>query len=389
MLGTSVASPLSAGMFALIASRLGCRLGDVHAALYALGAAQQTGGAAVFHDITSGNLSYDNVTGPSAAAGYDTATGWGSLDVAALAAAFPACPTDGDGGIPDAGLDPFGACQFVGCDAGCLTLPEGPSTCETVCDLTNPGCAAGTVCNGSSIFAMGNNGLCVPGCASATDCAAQPGTVCSLCAQVCIPQGSTTNVIGDACTSDTDCPSGAFCFTGRSFTGGYCTLPCAPNVNPTDACACPSGTQCGAIGRFAPTDMCLATCSYPGEGCGRTGYLCQPQNSGSPACLPKCTIRTTPNGTFDSCTSFGTSQACDLDSGVCGGPQLPSDAGIDAGTDGGSDGGDPGDAGTMGPISLPTAPLDLGKSPSGCGCSVAGPLPFGLALLLLSRRKRR
>ena len=35
--GTSVAAPLSAGFFALIASRAGCRLGDVHPALYALG----------------------------------------------------------------------------------------------------------------------------------------------------------------------------------------------------------------------------------------------------------------------------------------------------------------------------------------------------------------
>src|ERR1019366_973827 len=43
--GTSVASPLSAGFFGLIASAIGCRLGDVHAALYAMGAAQQDGGA--------------------------------------------------------------------------------------------------------------------------------------------------------------------------------------------------------------------------------------------------------------------------------------------------------------------------------------------------------
>ncbi len=104
--GTSVASPLSAGFYALIASRQGCRLGDPHAALYALGLAQLDGGPVVFHDITTGNLNQGTVIGPVASAGYVTASGWGSLDVAALAAAWPGCPTAlslADGGFVDAG----------------------------------------------------------------------------------------------------------------------------------------------------------------------------------------------------------------------------------------------------------------------------------------------
>ena len=101
--GTSIASPLAAGFFAHLAGQLGCRLGDIHATVYALGAAQQTGGAAPFHDMTSGNNSFPDpknvvITGFTAGAGYDLASGWGSFDLAKLIDAWPAC-TGGDGGI--------------------------------------------------------------------------------------------------------------------------------------------------------------------------------------------------------------------------------------------------------------------------------------------------
>ncbi len=121
--GTSIASPLSAGMFALIASRVGCRLGDAHAALYAIGNAQFDGGPTVFHDIVTGDVSVGTAIGPSAGPGFDSASGWGSLDVTAIANAWPPCPTtlpDGgtitlpDGGpiVPlDAGL-PYDQCGF-------------------------------------------------------------------------------------------------------------------------------------------------------------------------------------------------------------------------------------------------------------------------------------
>jgi subtilase family serine protease len=94
--GTSVASPLAAGFFALVSAQVGCRLGDIHATLYALGAAQQNGGPQVFHDVTSGNNNFKDpknvtITGFAAGDGYDLASGWGSLDVAAIVANWPAC----------------------------------------------------------------------------------------------------------------------------------------------------------------------------------------------------------------------------------------------------------------------------------------------------------
>jgi len=103
--GTSVSSPLAAGFFASVAHDVGCTqgMGDIHSTLYALGAAQQDGGAAPFHDITSGNNSFSDpsnkaITGFTAGPGYDLASGWGSLDVAKLIASWPHC-SSGDGGV--------------------------------------------------------------------------------------------------------------------------------------------------------------------------------------------------------------------------------------------------------------------------------------------------
>jgi hypothetical protein len=231
--------------------------------------------------------------------------------------------------------------------------------------------------------------------ATAADCASQAGTVCSLCAQVCVPMGNDTNTVGGTCSLDTDCPSGAVCYTGRGF-GGYCTYPCSPNVASTDACACPSGSECGAVGRVNKTNLCLNTCDYAGEACARPDMICQPQDTGSPACLPHCTIRTTMTGMmFDSCTSFGSTKACDLDSGVCGGPVAPPpDAGIDAGTDAGvdagtSDGGSDAGMQMMEDSGTPDAGGEVPGKKTGCGCNAAGPLPFALGIVLLALRRRK
>jgi MYXO-CTERM domain-containing protein len=128
--GTSVASPLAAGIFASLAGDVGCKLGlgDIHATLYALGAAQQSGGAAPFHDITSGNNSFPDpkhqtITGFTAGPGYDLASGWGSLDVAKLVSVWPSCsPADGGTAPPeDAGSkepEPDASLGTGGRDAG-------------------------------------------------------------------------------------------------------------------------------------------------------------------------------------------------------------------------------------------------------------------------------
>lgn len=82
--GTSVATPLWAGMVADMDQYAGKSLGFLNPALYKLGAEGKLTGS-VMHDIVKGNNSVHGVTGYSATAGWDFDTGWGSPEVANLA----------------------------------------------------------------------------------------------------------------------------------------------------------------------------------------------------------------------------------------------------------------------------------------------------------------
>ncbi|MHB8420826.1 MAG: S53 family peptidase [Myxococcales bacterium] len=386
--GTSVASPLSAGIFGLIASRVGCRLGDVHPALYALGAAQLDGGAAVYNWILTGNNSLDGVPGYSAGPGYNSATGWGSLNVAALADAWPSCwIADGgaDAGVStsyDGGL-PYDQCAAIDCpDAGgtCLTLAEGPSTCASACDQQDAGsCAVGNICVGpqQSLFAFdGGAGSCLPGCVNTAGCALQPGTVCATCEETCIPAGDPDAGIGQACAADTSCPNGAFCQTAHRFSGGYCTEYCIP---PADGnfpnCDCPSGSYCETISPFDQGyGECVSPCPQPGEPCGREGYLCQPLTDGNPgACLPPCVVipdALGPGQNFDTCSALGpTEPACDTFSGYCGGPGPVITSGTSSG---GSTGGSSSSSGSTGGSTGAVVTTSAGSTGGSSGGSSGG-----------------
>lgn len=89
--GTSASAPSFAGLMALVNQRAGARQGLPNPRIYAL--ASQV--PAVFHDTTGGttavpcsngsaNCSGGVLTGYAATAGYDLATGWGSVDANAL-----------------------------------------------------------------------------------------------------------------------------------------------------------------------------------------------------------------------------------------------------------------------------------------------------------------
>ena len=83
--GTSASSPSFAGLMALVVQQTGQRQGNANSRFYQLAAAQYgSGGVAVFHDTTFGNNSVPGVTGYAASAGYDLATGLGSVDANAL-----------------------------------------------------------------------------------------------------------------------------------------------------------------------------------------------------------------------------------------------------------------------------------------------------------------
>ena len=78
--GTSMAAPMFAGIVALAGQLAHHRLGLVNPALYRLHAVHSAG----LVDITAGNISFGGVTGPSAAPGYDLASGLGTVDAARL-----------------------------------------------------------------------------------------------------------------------------------------------------------------------------------------------------------------------------------------------------------------------------------------------------------------
>jgi subtilase family serine protease len=82
--GTSAASPSFAGVMALVVQHAAARQGNANTVFYSLASKQRAGGASVFHDITSGNNSVPGQTGFSATAGYDQATGLGSIDASVL-----------------------------------------------------------------------------------------------------------------------------------------------------------------------------------------------------------------------------------------------------------------------------------------------------------------
>ena len=75
-----LAAAQSFAVMAVGGHRNEARQGLLNSILYPLAIMQASGGAAVFHDITTGNNSVPGVAGFSAAAGYDLASGLGTID---------------------------------------------------------------------------------------------------------------------------------------------------------------------------------------------------------------------------------------------------------------------------------------------------------------------
>ena len=81
--GTSEATPIMSGIVALADQQAGHRLGLINPALYTLGALQKAGVPNTgIVSVTSGNNTFAGVTGFDATAGYNLATGWGTIDAA-------------------------------------------------------------------------------------------------------------------------------------------------------------------------------------------------------------------------------------------------------------------------------------------------------------------
>ncbi len=94
--GTSAASPSFAGLMALVNQKTGTRQGNINTTLYPLATLAASGGAPIFHSITGGNNSVPGVSGFTAGAHYNQATGLGSPDAFLLVNHW----TDGTTGPP-------------------------------------------------------------------------------------------------------------------------------------------------------------------------------------------------------------------------------------------------------------------------------------------------
>ncbi len=128
--GTSAASPAFAGIMALIVQNSGHqRQGNVNPKLYQLSYAQRgLGGPSVFHDITSGDTSVPNVPGYNAVAGYNLATGLGSVDATALVHNWP-----GPGGSYPAIISGGGNYSIPLYLPTGVAYPSGLTTSSTYC----------------------------------------------------------------------------------------------------------------------------------------------------------------------------------------------------------------------------------------------------------------
>jgi subtilase family serine protease len=95
--GTSASTPTFAAIMALIAQKTGSRQGQANFVLYPLAAGENAANCnsssppqsqCIFNDITQGNNNVPGQAGTSASAGYDLATGLGSVNATNLAAAW-------------------------------------------------------------------------------------------------------------------------------------------------------------------------------------------------------------------------------------------------------------------------------------------------------------
>ncbi len=310
--GTSVASPLSAGFFALIASRVGCRLGDVHQTLYTLGNAQLDGGTQVFHDILSGRTDLDGVAGLSAKVGYDQVTGWGSLDVLALANAWPPC--QGDAGVPGPVYDP---CAILACGgaAVCDTLTDGPSSCIIGCDPnasrhrvrrvrpavgsppSRPTAGSARRVAGA-IWIAPMRGRCA---APARRCASRPAGRVPPSAT---PAATRPTVRTGRCAREDA--------TSPATTARRPASRAIPRPRPAAA------RRARSVDRSASsTGSTSAWRAAPGDSQCRSGYLCQPILGGNSACLPLCPGQWNPLRHLQ--RKYGSNSVCNAATGACPG----------------------------------------------------------------------
>jgi hypothetical protein len=203
--GTSASTPSFAGLMALAVQRQAARLGNANPRLYGFATRQAGGGAAVFHDITAGNNTVPGIPGYSAGAGYDLATGLGTVDAALLINHWN-----------DTGGPLF---QLTATPAS-LTLTTGSSATSSVKLVVSGGFSSAVT-------------LTASGLPSGVTAAFSPAT---------LPVGTTTSSLMLTASSSTLASSFSFNISGNGGGVNYTlpvqttvSLPCTYTINPTSA----------------------------------------------------------------------------------------------------------------------------------------------------------
>jgi subtilase family serine protease len=157
--GTSAASPVFAGVVALMNQKFGMRLGNINPTLYSLAASAPN----AFHDITTGDNKVPcqmgtkdcpngGTIGYSAGTGYDLATGLGTLDIGALVSAW-------NGGL--------NADFTLSANPASLSLTRGGTGSSTISVTATGGPPGGSVALTCSVSSS----------LGATTCSLNPGSV--------------------------------------------------------------------------------------------------------------------------------------------------------------------------------------------------------------------
>ena len=261
--GTSAAAPSFAGMMSLVAQSARARQGNANPALYALATRQAAGGAAAYHDITTGSNSVPGQSGFSAGPGWDAATGLGSVNANVMVTNWSAGTTP----IPS------------------LQLAASPSPAAVTQGSTVPVTVTAAVSGGFNSVVVLSTGTLPSGMTASFSPAslAAPGA------------GSSTLRVGAAANM----AAGSYNLSVVASGGGLSqtiSLPvtvCSYSISPTAAPASAAGgsyqatvtTQAGCAWSAAASSASpwiSVTSGSPGSGSGKVTYLVAANNSTAP-----------------------------------------------------------------------------------------------------------
>ena len=420
--GTSFAAPAFAGVVALMEQLAGGRLGNINPMLYTVSAAAPT----AFHDITTGNNEIScaspadpgcgggNLYGYAATAGYDCATGLGSLDaynflsamasMAPTATALAAAPTTTTEGTPvtltaTVTVSPPNTSVLGGLVTFAFQSYDALGNIELSWTLGTGTITGGTTATGVAVLSAAiPPGLVKPGMQTVDVVAMYGGDakhLSSTSSKVVISFGPLNLALAPVTT--TVAPAAAFQYTS---SGGV--TPVKWYVVSDGTC---SGSSCStlneATGAFVagPLPGSVVVKVIDADGAEAIGNVTVAVSDGG----------TSDGGATDSgMTDSGTTDGGAHDSGTAadsGSPTGDSGSTIDSGStlDSGAQSGDSSASADSASATDATEEGGGGAGPSGssggCGCVTAGteggvsgfgaiPL-LGLGLLVVARRRRR